>query len=60
MKVIGKPTKLIECIDSVRNVWIVRWNVENVDNVYYHEAKRFNYKPSLQEIKDLIYNWYNK
>lgn len=50
--------KLIEYIG--KGLWRVRWNVEQVDNLYTYSESEFNYKPSLQEIKNAILLSYNQ
>ena len=49
-------TKRIECIDSKRNIWKIRWDFK--DDSF--EEVTLDYKPSLEKIQDLIYDWYNK
>lgn len=58
MRVSGNAirTKHIECIDSKRNIWKIRWDFK--DDSF--EEVTLDYKPSLEKIQDLIYNWYNK
>ena len=55
-----RKTKHLECIDSKRNVWKVRWDFTETENGFSFEEKSFNRKPSIEQIKDLVYNWYNK
>lgn len=55
-----RKTKHLECIDSKRNVWKVRWDFTATENGFSFEEKSFNRKPSIEQIKDLIYEWYNK
>lgn len=56
----NKYTKHIECVDAKRNVWKVRWDFKENDGIYSYEEQTFNRKPSLNEIKDLIFGWYNQ
>lgn len=49
-------TKRIECVDSKRNIWKIRWDFK--DDSF--EEVTLDYKPSLEKIQDLIYDWYNK
>lgn len=51
---------LLECIDTKRNKWRVRWDEQKLLDTYIYEERGFNYKPSLQEIQELIYEYYNK
>lgn len=63
-----KNVDLFECTNPQLNKWRVRWNVQpdnsqenekiNEDLVTYNEVE-FLYKPSIDEIKKLIFNWYN-
>ena len=54
----NKLTKPIEHIDT--QTWKVRWDFLEGDNIVTFEEKTFKYKPSIDKIKELIYNWYNK
>lgn len=54
----NKLTKRIEKTDA--QTWKVRWDFLEGDNIVTFEEKTFKYKPSIDKIKDLIYNWYNK
>ena len=58
MRVSGNAvrTKHIECVDSKRNIWKIRWDFK--DDSF--EEVTLDYKPSLEKIQDLIYDWYNK
>lgn len=58
MRVSGNAvrTKHIECVDSKRNIWKIRWDFK--DDQF--EEVTLDYKPSLEKIQDLIYDWYNK
>ena len=56
----NKLTKRVECIDKQNNIWKVRWDFSEGDNIITFEEKTFNFKPSLSKIKELIYTWYNK
>ena len=48
---------LLECISPIKNKWRVRWDFSSDDNSYMEEE--FKYKPSLEEIKNLITSYYN-
>lgn len=56
----NKSIKCLERVDTQKNIWKVRWDFIKNDNLLLFEEKVFNYKPSLDQIKDLIYAWYNK
>lgn len=62
MRICGgnKLTKHIECVDNKRNIWKIRWDFKEVEGVLSFEEQTFNYRPSLKEIQDIIYTWYNK
>lgn len=54
-------TNYLECIDSRRNIWKIRWDFKKEeDGSFSFEEKTLNYKPSLEKMQDLIYDWYNK
>ena len=48
---------LLECISPIKNKWRVRWDFSSDDNSYMEEE--FKYKPSLEEIKNLITSYCN-
>ena len=64
-----KNVDLFECTNPQLNKWRVRWNIQpdndqnnekiNEDLVIYNEVE-FSYKPSIEEIKELIFDWYNQ
>lgn len=67
MRVNGtEGVKLIECINPDKNKWHVRWNImpntseagEKVSGVNYEEVE-FSYKPTIEEIKKAVIDWYN-
>lgn len=53
--------KLIECVNSVKGKWRIRWDVqENEDrSANYMEEEFVSKKPSEDEIKATVLNWYN-
>lgn len=51
--------KLLECVNSKKELWKVRWNEHKVGNLFKYEERGFNYKPSFSEIKELINKYYN-
>lgn len=53
-------TKHLECVDTIRNVWKLRWDFKEGESGYSFEEQTIKHKPSLKEIKDIIYNWYNE
>lgn len=60
----GKDIALVECINPRIKKYRVRWDIQpytedNHDGVTFIEHE-FGYKPSLDEIKDVILSWYNK
>lgn len=64
-----KNVDLFECTNPQLNKWRVRWNIQpdndqnnekiNENLVIYNEVE-FSYKPSIEEIKELIFDWYNQ
>ena len=52
----NRLTKCLECIDSNRNIWKLRWDFSEGS----FEETTLSYKPSLQEVKDIIYNHINQ
>lgn len=47
---------VLECIDSKRNVWRLRWNIQDGG----FEEIQLNHKPNINEIKNIIIDWYNQ
>ena len=62
MRVSGgnKRIKGLECIDNKRNIWKLRWDFQETEEGVSFEEKTLNYKPSLDKIQEIIYDWYNK
>ena len=55
-----KHIKNLECVDTLKNIWKLRWDFKEIDSVLSFEESTLNHKPSLKEIQDIIYSWYNK
>lgn len=49
----------IECINPISNKWRIRWDIKEIEELISYIEQEFPYKPSLDEIKTLITNWYN-
>jgi hypothetical protein len=47
--------KSLECIDSRRNIWRLRWDI--LEDSF--EEVEFRHKPTEEEIRTTITNWYN-
>lgn len=56
MKAFGHFDSLIECINPKNNIWRVRWEIS--EGVY--EEREFNYRPSLEQLQEVIKAWFNK
>jgi hypothetical protein len=56
MKAFGHFDSLIECINPKVNAWRVRWEIS--EGVY--EEREFNYRPSLEQLQEVIKAWFNK
>ena len=52
----NRLTKHLECVDSARNIWKLRWDFSEGS----FEEVTLSYKPSLDEIKNIIYNHIDK
>lgn len=55
----SKDIKLLECINPVKNKWRIRWDIQETDEGASYMEEEFLYKPSLYEIKAMIFSWYN-
>ena len=51
--------KLIECIDKYKNIYRIRCDITEEEDGISYEEYEFNHKPSLDEIKDVILDYYN-
>lgn len=64
----SKGIALIECINPRLQKYRVRWNVKDVTPTEENKSsemvsfmeEEFLYKPNIDEVKNLILNWYNK
>lgn len=56
MKAFGHFDSLIECINPKQNIWRARWKIS--EGVY--EEREFNYRPSLEQLQEVIKAWFNK
>ena len=45
----------LECVDSKRNIWRLRWDIK----VGEFEEIQLSHKPTLEEVKCIILDWYN-
>lgn len=63
-----KNIKMVECVNSHKDIWRIRWDVqfddsqdiENLNpNLVTYQEVEFNHKPELYEIKDTIETWIN-
>lgn len=55
----GEDTPLIQCLNPLIDKWMVLWGKSLEDESFSFISEIFDHKPSLQEIKDVILNWYN-
>lgn len=53
---------LLECVNPVKNKWRVRWDVRQneEDNSTSYMEEEFPYKPTTEEIKTMVIDWYNQ
>lgn len=51
-----KLIPILECFDPIKNVWRLRWDFRNGS----FEEIEIRYKPTLDDIKKIIIDWYNK
>ena len=51
--------KLIECIDKYKNIYRIRYDITEEEYGISYEEYEFNHKTSLDEIKDVILDYYN-
>mgnify|MGYP000087853264 CR=1 FL=1 len=58
----GGLVQLLECTNPVRNKWRVRWDVQpgEQEGMVSYMEEEFSYKPSVDEVKALIVDWYNQ
>lgn len=61
IRIQGGYPKLIELINPVLSKWRVRWDIQEEDEGMYSFLEyEFKHKPSVEEIKELITNYYNE
>ena len=60
-KVTGSSdVKHIECINPKKDKWKVRWAIETIaDGTAEYMEEDFDHKPTIEEIKGIIIDWYN-
>lgn len=52
--------RLLECTNPVKGKWRVRWDVQKrEDGSTDYMEEEFDYRPSDEEIKETVINWYN-
>lgn len=59
-KIYGGNNLLVECINPITDKWMVLWNEQNEGDSISYQAEVFTHKPTIAEIKDTIFDWYNK
>lgn len=53
--------RLIECVNPVRDKWRIRWDVQpGEDGAVTFMEEDFPHKPTKEEIKDTITDWYDQ
>lgn len=53
--------QLIECVNPVRDKWRIRWDVQpGEDGAVTFMEEDFPHKPTKEEIKDTITDWYDQ
>lgn len=53
--------QLLECTNPVRGRWRIRWNVQQrEDGRTTYVEKEFDHKPTVEEIRQSVINWYNE
>lgn len=57
----NKGAMLLECVNPKKNKWRVRWDMhDNEDSITSeYMEQEYAYKPTPEEIKELIIGWYN-
>ncbi|PJI27723.1 DUF4376 domain-containing protein [Prevotella intermedia] len=52
--------RLLECTNPVKGKWRVRWDVQKrEDGSTDYMEEEFDHRPSDEEIKETVINWYN-
>lgn len=59
----GSEVRLLECTNPKRNKWRVRWDIrpkEDSENIVTYMEEEFDHKPTTEEIKTMVIDWYNQ
>lgn len=59
MKIFGGGNTLVECINPKLDRWIVLWDEQEKDGIVSYQSEILTSKPTIDEIKSVILNWYN-
>jgi hypothetical protein len=55
----GEDNPLVQCINPKIDKWMVMWDKTPEEENFSYAGELFYHKPSLSEIKEAVYNWYN-
>lgn len=51
---------LIMCVNNILDLWWILWDKQNSDEGFSYRFIEVNHKPSIEEVKGIILNWYNQ
>lgn len=60
IKILGGNNPLVECINYTTDKWMVLWDSNQEGDSISHMAEVFTHKPTIEEVKAVILDWYSK
>lgn len=56
-----KHPKYVECVNYISNKWVIRFDINKIDdNTYQYCEYIFDHKPIIDEVKNVIIQYYNE
>lgn len=59
IKIQGGNNPLVQCINPYTDKWMILWNQKEAGDTTSYLAEVFDHKPSMEEVKSVILDWYN-
>lgn len=55
----SEGVRLLECVNPIKGLWRVRWDVQTTDNGTEYMEEELDHKPTAEEIRTLVTTYYN-